>query len=529
METKRMLLAVALSMAVLFAFQYFAPKRPVPPKAAEQAAPGAVAPAAAAAGGGAAPAVGEAVAPTPAVVPVTRATVANELLSLDLSSRGGAIVGARLLGYRDRAGKGGSPVAVLGQSGDLAGEVTLPAVGLGAGADFRELERTAARVVYGWDSPGGVHVEKTYALEPGRYDVTVTVRVRNGSPAALKDRPTVRLARDYGAGEDKYTFTGPTYLLGDKLEQAKLKDLKKEAKQGSGEIPWVALLEKYFLVAALPTRATGNAVRASVASGQDKLASVELTGAEVDLPPGGEASLGYRLYVGPKATEALAPLGANLTRVIDYGWFGAIARPLLSFLKLLYGFLGNYGLAIIALTTLVKAVFWPLSAKSFQSMQKMKELQPKMQKLKERYSDDKNRLNMEVMQLYKTHKVNPLGGCLPMLVQIPVFFALYRVLLNSIELRHAPFFLWITDLSAKDPFYVTPLIMGASMFLQQKLTPATGVDPVQAKMMLYGMPVLFTFMFLNFPSGLVLYWLVNNVLSIAQQGMMIRRAKASAA
>jgi YidC/Oxa1 family membrane protein insertase len=373
-----------------------------------------------------------------------------------------------------------------------------------------------------------VHVEKAYALEPGRYDVALTVKVRNGTAAALKDQLGLLLVRDYSAAEDKYIFTGPTYLRGGDLVQVKLKDLKKGPKQESGQVEWAALLEKYFLVAAVPAAPAGG-VRADRHRGQEKVLEVELAGPALDLAPGAESAAIYRLYLGPKLAAALQPLGADLSRVIDYGWFTPIAKPLLAFLKAIYRVTGNYGLAIIVLTTLVKGAFWPLSAKSFQSMQKMKDLQPKMAKLKERYANDRERLNMEVMQLYKTHKVNPLGGCLPMVLQIPVFFALYRVLLSSIELRHAPFLLWITDLSSKDPYYVTPLIMGATMFLQQRLTPATGTDPMQQKMMQYGMPAIFTFMFLNFPSGLVVYWLVNNVLSIVQQAWMIRRSQAAAA
>jgi YidC/Oxa1 family membrane protein insertase len=535
METKRMILAVALSMAVLVVFQYFTPKRPAPVAVKEGAPAVPVTPGAASVTSGAAavaaPAVGGVAAGiAPTAAPVTRAVLENDKVFLDLSSRGAAVVGARLKEYKDKAGRGGNPVVLLGAPTgmDVAGETRLAAVGLVPGADFREVERTAGRVTYAWDSPAGVHVEKAYALEPGRYDVALTVKVRNGTAAALKDQLGLLLVRDYSAAEDKYIFTGPTYLRGGDLVQVKLKDLKKGPKQESGQVEWAALLEKYFLVAAVPAAPAGG-VRADRHRGQEKVLEVELAGPALDLAPGAESAAIYRLYLGPKLAAALQPLGADLSRVIDYGWFTPIAKPLLAFLKAIYRVTGNYGLAIIVLTTLVKGAFWPLSAKSFQSMQKMKDLQPKMAKLKERYANDRERLNMEVMQLYKTHKVNPLGGCLPMVLQIPVFFALYRVLLSSIELRHAPFLLWITDLSSKDPYYVTPLIMGATMFLQQRLTPATGTDPMQQKMMQYGMPAIFTFMFLNFPSGLVVYWLVNNVLSIVQQAWMIRRSQAAAA
>jgi len=244
-----------------------------------------------------------------------------------------------------------------------------------------------------------------------------------------------------------------------------------------------------------------------------------------DLVPGGAMDFSYRLYLGPKWVTALAPLGNHLVDVVDYGYFDIIAKPMLWFMNAIYSVIRNYGVAIILLTTCVKAAFWPLSARSFRSMQRMKELQPKMQRIRERHGADRERLNSEIMQLYKTHKVNPLGGCLPMIVQIPFFFALYKILLSSIELRHAPFLLWIQDLSSKDPYYITPLLMGASMFLQQRMTPVTVGQEAQMKMMMYGMPVVFTFMFVNFPSGLVLYWLVNNLLSIGQQAMMLRQAK----
>jgi YidC/Oxa1 family membrane protein insertase len=210
-----------------------------------------------------------------------------------------------------------------------------------------------------------------------------------------------------------------------------------------------------------------------------------------------------------------------LSDAVDFGFFGFLARPLLHVLKFFYGFLHNYGLAIILLTVIIKLIFWPLTQKSYTSMKGMQKLQPQMQKLREKYKNDKQRLNVELMNLYKEHRVNPLGGCLPMLVQIPVFFALYKTLLISIELRHAPFFLWIADLSAKDPYYVTPLLMGASMFVQQKLTPST-MDPMQAKLFL-AMPIVFTVLFLNFPAGLVLYWLVNNLLTIGQQYLIYRQ------
>jgi YidC/Oxa1 family membrane protein insertase len=234
------------------------------------------------------------------------------------------------------------------------------------------------------------------------------------------------------------------------------------------------------------------------------------------------------IYFGPKDIDRLNTLGHNLSEAINFGWFDIIAKPLLYLLKFLHRFVHNYGVAIIIVTIFIKIVFWPLAQKSAKSMKTMQKLQPKMAKLKEKYKNDKETLNKELIQLYKNYKVNPMGGCLPMLLQIPVFFALYKVLLQSIELRHAPFMLWINDLSAPDrlmipgvniPYLggipVLTLLMGLSMYLQQKLSPSS-LDPMQARMMQF-LPVIFTCMFVNFPSGLVLYWLINNLLSIAQQ------------
>jgi len=241
---------------------------------------------------------------------------------------------------------------------------------------------------------------------------------------------------------------------------------------------------------------------------------------DLQLAAGQSSTTAYRLFFGPKDLDILKSQGAGLEQALDLGWFSAIAKPLLYVLKFFYKYTNNYGIAIIIITVIIKLLFFPLTHKSYKSMKDMQKLQPKMAELKEKYKDDRDGMNRAMMELYRTHKVNPLGGCLPMLIQIPVFFALYKALMFSIELRHAPFMLWITDLSARDPYYVTPIIMGATMFIQQKMTPST-MDPMQAKIML-ALPVVFTFMFLNFPSGLVIYWLVNNVLTIAQQ-MYINR------
>ena len=242
---------------------------------------------------------------------------------------------------------------------------------------------------------------------------------------------------------------------------------------------------------------------------------------------GGVDQPGY--YLGPKVKQELAKMPNNFMGAIRYGWFDIIAKPLIQFLHFLYGYTQDYGLAIILLTICIKILFWPLSQKSYKSMEQMKKIQPMMSQIREKYKDDREKMNAEMMHLYKTYKINPAGGCLPMLLQIPVFIALYQALLGAIELRHASFIAhipftdiaWLTDLSAKDPYYITPIIMGATMFLQQKMSSAPG-DPTQAKIMMF-LPLIFTFIFLNFPSGLVVYWLVNNILSIFQQWLLTRK------
>jgi YidC/Oxa1 family membrane protein insertase len=239
------------------------------------------------------------------------------------------------------------------------------------------------------------------------------------------------------------------------------------------------------------------------------------------IPPQQSVKIPYRVYLGPKAEKPLKAVGVEAEKLIDFGWFTVVAKPLLWFINLTHTATKNYGIDIILISILIKLIFLPLTQISFKSMKEMQKVQPEMARLRETYKNDKARLQQEIMLLYKRRKVNPMSGCLPMVIQIPFFIALYNALQNTIEMRHAPFFWWIQDLSAKDPIYITPIIMGATMVIQQKMTPTTA-DPSQAKMMLM-MPVVFTFMFLNFPSGLVLYWMVNNILTIGHQYYMNKK------
>lgn len=297
-------------------------------------------------------------------------------------------------------------------------------------------------------------------------------------------------------------------------------DLADESFKTTEKGGWVAMVQHYFVSAWIPDENLNNHYHLRKTRGQD-IYLLGFTSEPIAVAPGSSETIGSKFYAGPKNLEALTDISEHLALTLDFGWLWFIGKPLFIALEHIHGWVGNWGVAIILLTCLVKAIFfWP-SAVSFRSMAKMRKLQPMMQDLKERYGDDRQRMSKELMQLYKKEKVNPLGGCLPILLQMPVFIALYWVLMESVELRHAPFFLWINDLSVKDPYFVLPLIMGITMFIQQKLSPAPA-DPMQARVMQM-MPIFFTAFMAFFPAGLVLYWVVNNTLSITQQYIITKQ------
>ncbi|MDH3452086.1 MAG: membrane protein insertase YidC, partial [Gammaproteobacteria bacterium] len=287
---------------------------------------------------------------------------------------------------------------------------------------------------------------------------------------------------------------------------------------------WIAIIQHYFLAAWVPAADETNTLYTKALSGDPQRYIIGLYSPTVAVPAGGSETFSSRLFVGPKIQDRLKQIADKLHLTVDYGYLTILAEPLFWLLGKIHEYVGNWGLAIIAVTVLIKLVFYKLSELSYRSMARMRKLQPKLQSLKERIGDDRQKLGQATMDLYRQEKINPLGGCLPMIVQIPVFIALYWVLLESVELRQAPFYLWITDLSVRDPFFVLPLIMGATMFVQQKLNP-TPVDPVQAKIFMM-LPFVFTAFFAFFPAGLVLYWAVNNMLSIAQQYYITRHVLA---
>ena len=370
----------------------------------------------------------------------------------------------------------------------------------------------------------GVRVVRTLTFAADSYVITEQVRLASATQQKVRLAFTMSSGR-LESSDSQYNRTRIAYYKGSSFKEEDSESTLQKGFAVHGEISWASVMSNYFVAAVALTDAD-IVVKGKL---QDGIYRIALEKDGLDIVPGKEASMGCVYYLGPKEKTNLAALPNNLEEMLNFGFFSVIAKPLMVMLAFFYQYVHNYGIAIILLTIVVKVLLWPLSYKSYKSMEQMKKLQPMMAKLKEKYKDDKEGLNREMMQLYKTYKVNPLGGCLPILVQIPVFFGLYQGLLNGIELRHASFIthvpftdiIWLADLSAKDPFYITPLVMGGTMFLQQWLTPAAG-DPTQQKMMLL-MPVVFTFLFLNFPSGLVVYWLANNIISILQQWLQLRK------
>lgn len=375
-------------------------------------------------------------------------------------------------------------------------------------------EGDKAELVYKGTTPSGLVIEKRYLITDASYIMDTEIKASNPSKDQYAGKAFIELASNVAGKDSTGYHAGPIInVKGKIIRQAD----DEQQKTGAEKLRWVGLEDKYFLSAVIPSFDNGIAWKTTVESVTSAKASVELP---LSIAPGAAQGFKYKTFLGPKEYDLLVKQKIGLEEAIEFGWFDWMAKPFLVVLNFFERYLGNYGVAIIVLTVLIKVIFYPLTKKSLHSMNEMKKMQPQMAALKEKHKGNKEKMNKELMELYKRYNVNPLGGCLPIILQIPVFIALYEVLYVAIELRHAPFFLWLTDLSAKDPYYITPVLMGATMFIQQKMTP-TSVDPTQAKIMLI-MPIVFTFMFLNFPSGLVIYWLINNVLSIVQQYQVMR-------
>ncbi|KIH77663.1 protein translocase subunit yidC [Geoalkalibacter ferrihydriticus] len=459
--------------------------------------------------------------------------ILSDKFRMEIDENYGTIRRIELLQYRETMDEDSPAFVLLDTLGKSSGTLQISGTDGFSGAqqpvfalaDFPgnrlQLGSTDVReLVFEGQIADGVFVRKTLTISGNSYQVPVSLELVHRGNAPLSGNLSLTLVQPWheDMAGTMYEFVGPSTYADGKKRKDKVDDLRKGESIYSQGVLWTGFEKKYFLNALVPL--ADSAERARVFRSNDLIGNALITPYRT-LHPGEQAEFEFFAYFGPKDFDTLQSLGYQLSDAVDLGYVGFMARPLLHVLIFFNSFLHNYGLAIILLTVIIKILFWPLTQKSFNSMKSMQRLQPEMQKLRTKYKDDKQRMNLELMNLYKEHRVNPLGGCLPMLVQIPVFFALYKVLMVSIEMRHAHFFLWITDLSAKDPYYVTPLLMGASMFLQQKLTPTT-LDPVQAKIFL-AMPVIFTVLFLNFPAGLVLYWLVNNILTIGQQVLIHRK------
>ncbi|MEX5573019.1 membrane protein insertase YidC [Pseudomonas lijiangensis] len=376
----------------------------------------------------------------------------------------------------------------------------------------------------------GVNYIKRFTFKRGLYDVVVTYVVDNQSAQPWAGNLFAQLKRDASSDPSSTTATGTATYLGAALwtaaepyKKVSMKDIDKAPLKETVQGGWVAWLQHYFVTAWIPSHGDSNAVQTRKDSQGNYI--IGFTGPTLSVAAGGKGETSATLYAGPKSQAVLKELSPGLELTVDYGFLWFIAQPIFWLLQHIHAIVGNWGWSIIFLTMLIKGLFFPLSAASYKSMARMRAVGPKLTALKEQYGDDRQKMSQAMMELYKKEKINPLGGCLPILVQMPVFLALYWVLLESVEMRQAPWILWITDLSIKDPFFILPIIMGATMFIQQRLNP-TPPDPMQAKAMKM-MPIIFTFFFLWFPAGLVLYWVVNNTLSIAQQAYITRKIEAS--
>jgi len=554
MDLYRAFLAIVLSFIILLGYQYFfAPPvvqqqapveqaggqaqpgtQPQPPK---QHQPASVAPVAQ-------------VTPVPTPVTVDPSardiTIDTPLYSAVINEQGGGFKHFVLKKYRTEKAEDSGDMALVTEAGfnelpvifslDNGAGVDLPVFHADKESVSLTGETGQAILTMKATLTNGLVLTRTLIFHADTYLIELSYQVSNGSAVATQISPALTLNNSpfaHGSSTSRYLFSGPAIFVNGELEEIKPKKLAEGPQVLQGDVSWTGYEDNYFINAVMPL--TKGTHMVTISGSESRVRSVVSEGI-FSLEPNSSATYTYKVYFGPKKLTILQTADHDLARAINFGWFDILAKPMLWLLNFFNGFIGNYGIAIILVTILIKASFWPITQKGMKSMKNMQKLQPKVAKLKEKYKDDPTKMNQEMMAMYKTYKVNPVGGCLPMIIQIPFFFALYRVLMAAIELRHAPFMLWINDLSAPDrlmigfdiPYIhgipVLTLLMGASMYLQQKMTPTTA-DPTQAKIMQF-LPVIFTFMFINFASGLVLYWFVNNLLSILQQQLINRQVKA---
>ncbi len=541
MDNQRFLLWAAFALVLFMLYQAWIQDYHVPPAPAERPAaaateadePGAVGlpdidPL---------PTTGEAAAPpalpgeAPAAAPGQEIVVKTDVLELRIDTRGGALVYAALPKYPVEKSRPNDPVVLLDTREDFfVIQGGLRAAGGGDEPNHRvqwqatpteyvlSAGQDALEVVLSWAGQG-VSATRTYRFARGSYRVDIETRLDNRGAEPWRGADYVQLIRANRdidrsfASVESYSYRGPAVFDGEKYEKLDAGDLEDGAWRVTAQEGWLALIQHHFLAAAVPPADANYQLEARLLESNRFL--LRAIGPTRAVAPNSSETFEQTVFVGPKLQRQLAEIGKKLPLTVDYGFTSIIAQPLFWVLNKIHSVVGNWGWSIILLTLLIKIVFYKLAETSGRSMAKMRKLQPRMKALQERYKDDRQKLSQAMMALYKEEKANPAAGCLPLLVQMPVFFALYWALIESVELRQAPWILWINDLSSRDPYFILPVLMGISMFAMQKLNPQP-TDPVQAKVML-AMPLMMGAFMAFFPSGLVLYWLVNNLLSIAQQ------------
>ncbi|HAS3560884.1 TPA: membrane protein insertase YidC [Vibrio cholerae] len=531
MDSQRNILLIALALVSFLLFQQWQVAKNPAPQATQQAQSTGAAPA---------PSFSDELDPTPAQNVAAKAktiTVSTDVLTLSIDTLGGDVVSAKLNQYSEELNspesfvllqntQGHQFIAQSGLVGPQGIDVTSnnrPAYQVSADSFTLAEGQDELRIPMTYQA-NGIDYTKTFILKRGSYAVDVVFDVANnsGSEATLGMYAHLRQnLLDSGGNLAMPTYRGGAYSTSDvRYKKYSFDDMKDRNLSAPNDVTvnWVAMIQHYFASAWIPRDDQQAQLYSRVIN---NLGDMGIRTPNKTIANGDKAEFEATLWVGPKLQDQMAATAPNLDLVVDYGWLWFIAKPLHWLLSVIQNFVGNWGVAIICLTFIVRGAMYPLTKAQYTSMAKMRMLQPKLQAMRERIGDDRQRMSQEMMELYKKEKVNPLGGCLPILLQMPIFIALYWALMESVELRHSPFFGWIHDLSAQDPYYILPLLMGASMFVIQKMSPTTITDPMQQKIMTF-MPVMFTFFFLWFPSGLVLYWLVSNIVTLIQQTLIYK-------
>ncbi|PMM52795.1 membrane protein insertase YidC [Vibrio splendidus] len=530
MDSQRNILLIALALVSFLLFQQWNVAKNPAPQAIEQAQSGSTLPA---------PSYADDLDPAPGqqVASTKTITVTTDVLTLSIDTVGGDVVQANLNEYSAEFDSEDTFVLLKNEPGHqfIAQSGLVGPQGIDLSSTNRPSYTVSAdsfTLADGQDElripmtyqANGLEYTKTFVLKRGSYamDVEYDVVNNSGNNATFGMYAHLRQnVMDDGGSLTMPTYRGGAYSTEDtrykkySFDDMQDRNLSLNLANGQG---WAAMIQHYFASAWIPRDEAGSNLYTRVIG---NLGDIGVRMPNKTIATGDEASFKATLWVGPKLQDQMAAVAPNLDLVVDYGWLWFIAKPLHTLLSFIQGIVVNWGLAIICLTFIVRGAMYPLTKAQYTSMAKMRMLQPKLTAMRERIGDDRQRMSQEMMELYKKEKVNPLGGCLPIVLQMPIFISLYWALMESVELRHSPFFGWITDLSAQDPYYILPLLMGASMFLIQKMSPTTVTDPMQQKIMTF-MPVMFTFFFLFFPSGLVLYWLVSNIVTLIQQTLIYR-------